>query len=398
MQTTREGNFNQNSRVLYVAFELSNETWKLALSDGLNRAPRIRDIPAGNQEQLEAEVRTAQARFGLPADCPIVSGYEVGRDGFWIHRWLVANGWKNSVIDPASIKVNRRKRRAKTDRLDAAAIVKALIQYEWGDRDACRVVNVPTPESEDERQLHRELESLTPERTQHINRIKGLLIAQGFRCETIQADFETWLSTVQKENGKKVGPRLAARLVREFERLQVVVRQIRTLEKEIAELLRRAAREQDGIPKWLRIADQLHDLSGIGMIGSITLSTELFSWREFSNRRQLAAVAGLTPSPWESGSSVNEEQGISKAGRSPLRSLMVELAWGWIQFQPESALTKWFMERFAAGNSVHRRTGIVALARKLLVALWRYVNEGLVPEGALFKKNPLRFNYTPPLA
>lgn len=397
MQTTRETDFNHNSRVLYVAFELSKETWKLAFADGLNRSPRIRDVPAGNMEQLEAEVRTAQVRFGLPDDCPIVSGYEVGRDGFWVHRWLVAKGWNNSVIDPASIKVNRRKRRAKTDRLDAAAIVKALIQYQWGDRDACRVVNVPTPEDEDERQLHRELESLTPERTQHINRIKGLLMAQGFHCEVIKADFATWLSTVQKESGKKVGPRLADRLVREFERLQVVVRQIRTLEKEMAEMLRRASREQE-IPKWLRIADQLHDLSGIGSIGSITLSTELFSWRQFRNRRQLAAVAGLTPSPWESGSSVNEEQGISKAGRSPLRSLMVELAWGWIQFQPECALTKWFSERFAEGNSVHRRTGIVALARKLLVALWRYVNEGLVPEGARFKKNPQHFNYTPSLA
>jgi transposase len=383
---------------LYVAFELSKETWKLAFADGLNRAPRIRDVPAATMEQLEAEVRRAQVLFGLPDDCPIVSGYEVGRDGFWLHRLLVAKGWNNSVIDPASIKVNRRKRRAKTDRLDAAAIVKALIQYQWGDRDACRVVNVPTPEDEDERQLHRELEALTPERTRHINRIKGLLIAQGFHYEVITADFATWLSTVQKENGKHMGPRLAARLVREFERLQLVVRQIRTLEREIAELLRRAAREPKGIPKWLQIADQLHDLSGLGSIGSITLSTELFSWRQFRNRRQLAAVAGLTPSPWESGSSVNEEQGISKAGRSPLRSLMVELAWGWILFQPESALTKWFRERFAEGNSVHRRTGIVALARKLLVALWRYVNEGLVPEGARFKKNPLHFNYTPSLA
>lgn len=397
MQTTRTSDSTLKTPVLYLALELSKDTWKVSMTDGLGRPPRLREVAAGNQYQLEAEVRMAKQRFQLPEDAPIISCYEAGRDGFWIHRWLLALGWDNRVIDPASIEVNRRKRRAKTDRLDAERMVMALIRFCQGDRHACRSVNVPGPEDEDARQLHRELECLTIERTCHINRIKGLLFAQGVRIEQLGKHFRECLSMAKTGDGRQLPTRLRERVLREFERLQVVVRQMRELEKQRAGLYRQAMREEGEFPQWQKIAVHLRALCGIGDHGSLTLATELFGWRGLKNRRQVAALAGLTPSPWQSGSSVDDEQGITKAGRGALRSLLVEIAWGWLRFQPLSPLSIWFGKRFASGNSRQRRIGIVALARKLLVALWRYVNEGLVPDGARFTKDLNRFAYTPPL-
>jgi transposase len=383
---------------LYVAFELSRDSWKLSMTDGLGRPPRIREVSAGNEERLQIEVELSKARFGLPDDAPVVSCYEAGRDGFWIHRWLSAMGWTNYVIDPASIEVNRRKRRAKTDRLDAERMVMTLIRYCLGDQHACRPVNVPSWDDEDARQLNRELDGLTEERTSHINRMKGLLFSQGIRIEEIGKDFPQWLSQVETGDGHPLPQRLQERVIREFERLQIVVRQMRELEKQRANLYRQAMRQEgEEAPKWQSIAVHLRQLSGIGDHSAMTLATELFGWRELKNRRQVAALAGLTPSPWQSGSTVDAEQGISKAGRGELRSLLIEIAWGWVQFQPTSSLTMWFVRRFAGGNSRQRRVGIVALARKLLVALWKYVKTGLVPENARFTKSPYRFAYTRPL-
>ena len=394
MQTTRTTDCNVIGSGLYVALELAKLTWKLSMTDGLGRPPRVREITAGDRFQLELEVRLAKQRFGLPDNAPIVSCYEAGRDGFWIHRWLLSLGWTNHVIDPASIEVNRRKRRAKTDRLDAQRMVMALIRWCQGDRHACRSVNVPDPKDEDARQLHRELECLTSERTSHINRIKGLLFSQGVRIEQIQKGFVQWLSTVKTGDGRELLKSLQERVLREFERLQVVVRQIRELEKQRATCYRQAMREKGEFPQWQKIAVELRKLSGIGDHSAMTLATELFGWRELKNRRQVAALAGLTPSPWQSGGTINDEQGITKAGRSALRSLLVELAWGWLRFQPLSPLTGWFAKRFALGNSRQRWIGIVAVARKLLVALWRYIHEGKAPENVCYSKDPNRFSYT----
>jgi transposase len=397
MQTARVKDFNRNAKCLYVALELSRDTWKLSMTDGLGRPPRVCEVAAGNSHQLQSEIRNAKRRFGLPEDASVISCYEAGRDGFWIHRWLLSLGWTNVVIDPASIEVNRRKRRAKTDRLDAQRMVMALIRYWLGDRHACRAVNVPSPEDEDARQLHRELECLTGEKTSHINRIKSLLFAHGVRLEVIGKQLLTWLSSVKTGDGRQLPAQLEQRVRREFERLQVVVRQMRDLEKQRARLYRQAMREQGEFPAWQKIAVHLRQLCGIGDHSAMTLATELFGWRELKNRREVAALAGLTPSPWQSGSSIDEEQGITKAGRGPLRCLLVEIAWGWLLFQPTSELTIWFMKRFASGNRRQRRVGIVALARKVLVALWKYANDGLIPEGARFTKELNSFRYTPAL-
>lgn len=397
MQATRVADCSSKTAVLYVALELGRDTWKLAMTDGLGRSPRIREVRAGNSVSLHLEISEAKRRFELPADAPVVSCYEAGRDGFWIHRWLLAMGWTNHVIDPASIEVNRRKRRAKTDLLDAERMVMALIRSELGDRHACRSVNIPSAADEDARQLHRELDCLTAERTSHINRIKGLLFAQGVRMDEIGKQFVAELSKKKTGDGRPFPNRLKERVLREFERLQVVVRQMRELERYRASLYRAAMREQGEFPEWQRIAVLLRKLSGIGDHSAMTLATELFGWRDLKNRRQVAALCGLTPSPWQSGNSVNEEQGITKAGRGPLRQLLVEIAWGWTVFQPDSPLTKWFIERFAHGNSRQRRIGIVAVARKLLVALWKYVSQGEVPENARLTKYINHFKYKPAL-
>jgi transposase len=407
MQTARVTDSSIIVGVLYLALELSKKTWKLAFADGLNRPPRLVEIAAGSAVQLEFQIRVAKAKFGLPADAPVITCYEAGRDGFWIHRWLTSMGITNLVIDPASIEVNRRWRRVKTDAVDASRMVMALIRLQMGDRDACRAVNVPGPQDEAARELHRELDTLTPERTAHINRIKGLLFAQGIQLEEIHEGLPTWLEHVKTGDGRQLPLELKQRVLREFERLRLVVSQLRELEGERAALYRKAMRAQEkqekqekqeepqeDLPAWLVIAEHLRTLCGIGEHAAMVLATELFGWRQLQNRRQVAALAGLTPSPWQSGGTVDEEQGISKAGRSQLRSLLIEIAWGWIRFQPDSPLTGWFMVRFAKGNSRQRRIGIVAVARKLLVALWKYVSQGLIPDKAKLTKKLNQFRYT----
>ena len=399
MQTTRMTDSTSNVPVLYVALELSKDSWKMAFTDGLGRVPRLRTILSGDHEGLMREISVAKSRFGLPEDAPVVSCYEAGRDGFWIHRWLTAFGIENFVIDPASIEVNRRRRRAKTDAIDAERMVMALIRFRIGDRDACRAVNVPAPEDEDARQIHREIDCLMAERTAHINRIKGLLFTQGIKVEEITESLPTQLDGVKTGDGRELAPLLKDRVIREFQRLQLLVRQIRELEKLRANLFRHAMRatEADELPEWLLIAELLRSLCGIGEHASMVLATEMFAWRDLKNRRQVAAIAGLTPSPWQSGGSVNDEQGISKAGRGPLRALLIEIAWGWVQFQPNNPISQWFYSRFARGNSRQRRIGIVAVARKLLVALWKMFKFGEVPINAKYTKNPRQFRYTPAL-
>jgi transposase len=394
MQTTRTRDCIVRNPVVYVALELSLDTWKLAVTDGLGRPPRVREVEAGRIWRLDTEIRVAKRLFGLPADTPVVACYEAGRDGFWIHRRLTALGWTNHVIDPASIEVSRKKRRPKTDRLDARRMVMALIRFHLGDRHACRAVTVPSHEDEDSRQLQRELDELTAERTSHISRIKALLFLHGARLKEIDKNFPEWLAAVRTGDGQPFPPQLRQRLLREFERLQVVVRQMRELEQQRATLYRQASREVGSLPRWQHLANYLRQLNGIGEAAAMTLATELFAWRDLQNRRQVAALAGLTPSAYQSGSSVDQEQGISKAGRGALRKLLVEIAWGWINFQLDSELTQWFMKRFGNGNSRQRRIGIVALARKLLVALWKYVHGGEIPRGAKFSKHLNHFRYT----
>lgn len=363
------------SPVLYLALELGWKTWKLAFTVGLGQKARLRTIPARDLDALSVEIKKAKVRFGLPEDTPVLSCYEAGRDGFWLHRYLTAGGVDNQVVDSSSIEVNRRRRRAKSDRLDAAKLVTMLIRWHFGDTKVWSVVNVPNREAEDARQLHRELIELKAERTSHSNRIKGMLAGLGLNV-IVDAKLPGRVQALRQYDGTPVPEPLQRRILREFERWTLVDRHIRDLNNQRAREVRK--QEEFQVQKVRR----LMSLNGVGSNGAWILVREFFDWRQFKNRRQLGSLAGLTPTPYSSGET-EREQGISKAGNKRVRWLMIELAWGWLRYQPESALSKWYQRRFGRGNSRMRRIGIVALARKLLIAFWRYLEYDELPEGAI---------------
>jgi transposase len=360
---------------LHLAFELSWSEWKLAFATGPADNPRLRSIGARNTQALLQEIGKAKKRFGLPDDARVHSCYEAGRDGFWLHRFLESQGIDNRVVDSSSIEVKRHGRRRKTDRLDAGKLLSMLLRWHQGERNVWSVVQVPSGADEDRRQLHRDLLELKAERTRHTNRIKGLLAGCGLAVPTIDARFPEVLAKLRTWDGQAVPPELARRLQREHERWKLVDRQIRDLENERARKIRNS---KEPIMSKVR---QLLRLRGIGVNSAWLYVMEFFGWRRIRNRKQLAALAGLTPTPYQSGDS-DHEQGISKAGNRRLRTMAVEIAWCWLQYQPGSALSQWYQKRFAKGSSRQRRIGIVALARKLLVALWRFLEIGEVPAGA----------------
>ena len=356
---------------LYVAFELGDKSWKLSMGDGV-RAPSRCTVATGDTTAVLMAIAKAKARCRLAADAPVRSCYEAGRDGFWLHRWLSAHGIVNLVVDPASIEVNRRARRAKTDRLDSDKLLSMLMRYYGGERRVWAVARIPTPEQEDERRVHRELERLRQERTAHSNRIRSLLVLHNLRVERIGG--RAWAHWWGQQAGQLL-PGLRTEIEREFERLSLVARQIRTLEAQQKQQVRSGAQP---------VIALLARLTGIGTGSAWTLVKELFGWRQFHNRREVAGCLGLAPTPYASGTS-EVEQGISKAGNKRVRWLMVELAWSWLRFQPASQLSQWFNERFAGGGKRMRRIGIVALARRLSIALWRYLEHGEIPLGATLK-------------
>jgi transposase len=375
MSATRRNDCSARQGVLYMALELSEKTWKLGFSTGLGQEPRQRDIPARAVVRIKQEIAAAKERFGLSPETPVVSCYEAGRDGFWLHRCLLSLGVANEVVESSSIEVDRRQRRAKTDRLDVKKLLKMLVRYQQGERDVWRTVRAPTVEEEDARQLHRELETLRHEQTSHSNRIKGLLASCG---EALQVDrhLPRRLKNLRLWDGAPLPADLHARVLREFERIQGVNRQIRALEQERARRIRRG--NTDPAVKQVRT---LLGVKGIGINSSWLYVREVFGWRGIKNRRQVGAIVGLTGSPYRSGS-LDHEQGISKAGNRRMRAMAIEIAWGWLRFQRQSALSRWYERRFAHGGKRLRRIGIVALARKLLVALWKYLETGVPPEGA----------------
>jgi transposase len=363
--------------VLYLALELSWNCWKLAFTVGVGQKPRLRAVAGRNERQLLFEIKQAKRRFGLPEEAPVISCYEAGRDGFWLHRFLMANGIENLIVDSASIEVNRRKRRAKSDGLDASKLVEMLIRWHNGELRVWRVVNVPSAENEDLRRPHRELLELKGERTEHVNRIKGLLASVGLSI-SVDAKLPERLEKLRQWDGAPVPPGMREQILREFHRWQLVERQIHDLE------LQRIKQLRDDQTPGVEKMRQLLKLKGIGENGAWILVLEFFGWREIRNGKQLGSLAGLTPTPYDSGGT-RCEQGISKAGNRRVRCMMIELGWGWLHFQPGSELSRWYQKRFGQGNSRLRKVGIVALARKLLVALWRYLETGEVPKGALFK-------------
>ena len=376
-KTTRKKDDTAVSARLYLALELSQAEWKLGFTIGLGQAPRLKSLEARNVKGLKHEIEQAKVRFGLPKETEVCSCYEAGRDGFWLHRYLESIGIVNVVVDSASIEVNRRFRRAKTDRLDVGKLLNMLVRYYQGERKVWSVVHVPETGEEDQRQLHRELMALKREQTHHIHRMKGLLASQGIVME-VKSEFLEELDSVQLWDGSCIAPGLHTLLVREHERLQLIWEQIHQVEVTRKEALRSS---KDPAIEQVR---RLLQLKGIGINSAWIYVMEFFAWRAFRNRRELGALAGLAPTPYTSGESARE-RGISKAGNRPVRAMAVEIAWSWLRNQPNSQLSRWYRKRFAKGGSRVRRIGIVALARKLLIALWRYVEYGLLPEGAQLK-------------
>jgi len=365
------GKHTGESSELYMAFELGEKNWKLSLSDG-TRSPSRYTVAAGDTAALLECIAKAKARCGHAPEARVGSCYEAGRDGFWLHRWLIAQGIDNIVVDSASIEVNRRARRTKTDRLDADKLLAMLLRFTGGERRVWSVVRVPTAEQEDARRAHRELGRLGQERTAHINRIRGLLVLNNLRVKYVGGRlWQRWWTG----HAQELAPCVRAEIERESERLLLVKKQMDAIEA-----AQRQAMAAGSEPQVARLAR----LCGIGMSSGWVLGKELFGWRRFRNRREVAGCLGLTPSPYASGES-ETEQGISKAGNRRVRTLMVELAWSWLRYQPESELSQWFARRFAGGGKRMRRIGIVALARRLAIALWRYLEDGLIPQGAQFK-------------
>ena len=362
---------------LFVAFELGNAEWKLAMTTSIEQAPLVRTMPARERTTLQAELVRAKTHFGLPPTAPVRSCYEAGRDGFWLHRYLTSRGITNSIVDSASIEVNRRRRRTKTDRLDACKLATMLIRAEAGEKKVWSVVKVPTPTDEDRRQVHRELLVARRDRGRHTNRIKGLLAAQGVPLARIQ-ELPSHLVTARLWDGAPLPPLLCARLAREWDAVLGYSMRIRALKKE-----RRILLKADDDPAIAQVR-QLNQLMGVGIDSAWLYVMEFFAWREFRNRRQVGGLAGLTDTHYQSGD-LQHEQGISKAGNRWVRALAINTAWAWLRFQPTSALARWYQTKFGGGSSRVRKIGIVALARKLLIAFWRYLDQGIIPEGAVLR-------------
>jgi transposase len=361
---------------LLVAFELSERTWKLGFTIGGGQRPRCRQIAAGALNRLLEEVAKAKTRLGVAPDAPVISCYEAGREAFWLHRWAAAQGWTNYVVDSSSIEVNRRARRVKTDRLDLVGLLRLLSRYVTGDERVWRVVRVPSEAAEDARHLHRMRETLQEERTRLINRVHGLLTSHGVKM-SLRGDVRTRLTTVRRWDGMPLPPGLLARLQQVWAQLEVLTRQVAEVDAV------RTTQPVDAATETGRWVARLQTLRGLGSIGAWSLATEIFGWRQIRNGRELGALVGIVPAPYQSGATAHD-RGITRAGNRHVRRMVVQLAWSWLRYQPDSALSRWYRTRFDRGRRL-RRIGIVALARKLLIAWWQYGETGVVPDGAILK-------------
>jgi transposase len=373
--------FRPHTNTLFVSLELSKSRWLLTVSAPASTKLSKHAIAGGDGPALLALLArlraSAERRCGGPV--PVTLIQEAGLDGFWIHRLLSQHGIDSHVVDPASIAVNRRQRRIKTDAVDGETLVRTLLAFSRGERQVCSMVRPPSVAAEDRRRLSRERATLLKERTQHTNRIKGLLYGQGvLTYDPLRKDRLARLAGLVTGDGRPLPERLKAEIGREIARLELVCAQLAAVERERDALVAQTAQADPQAP-----AAMLARLRGIGPeLASLIWLEALF--RRFDNRRQIAAYAGLAPSPWQSGETARD-QGIAKSGNRRLRHAMVELAWFWLRHQPGSALSQWFQQRVGQARGRVRRIAIVALARKLLVALWRYVTQGVIPHGAVFK-------------
>lgn len=391
---------DEQEATLFIALELSLSRWiAVASAPGESKVSKHTvaacDGPA-LLVLLDGLKKKAVQRCG--SRVAVFAIQEAGRDGFWLHRLLEAHGIRSYVVDPASIAVNRRNRRAKTDRIDAEGLLRTLMAFCRGERKVCSMVRPPTRDAEDARRMTREREALLAERIRHTNRIKGLLATQGiFGFEPSWQVRRARLEELRTPQGQTIPPRLKAEILRQIERLELILQQIAEVEaardaalegeRQVAVTVEGSGTQDRSahvtLPANEGAGARLLRLKGIGPETASVLRLEAFQ-RIFGNRREVAAYAGLTPTPWQSGG-IDSEQGISKSGNGRLRRTMVQVAWFWLRNQPESALSRWYRDRVRDGHGQVKRIAIVALARKLLVALWRFVTQGLVPTGAELK-------------
>ena len=378
-QTTTAKDSTPSARALYIAFDMGKEAWQFASGDGgkARREGKIdrTDVEQGKRDLL-IEVDKAKQHFGLPADAKVHAMYEAGRDGFWFARWLNAAGVKCLVVDPCCILVDRRAKHRKNDAIDARALLDLLVRHVTGDREV-NIVPVPPPEAEDARELGRLLHRMGRVRRSLACRVQSVLWTRGIDVH-YRTGLQNDLGDMRSGDGHPLD-----RMVRL--EVEMLCGQIEVIDRDLAKLEReRVTQVEKPATPAQQQAHQLEQLVGIGPIGAWTLAHELFGWREFRNAKALGAYLGLAPTPFCSGQ-MNRDQGISKVGPSKLRSLMVQLAWAWLRYQPESDIAKWYGERFGATAKRSRRIGIVAVARKLVIALWRYAMHGVVPAGAELK-------------
>jgi transposase len=387
MTTTTNRQAESTTATLVMAMELSKAKWKLALHDGRRSRARVVTIAAWDFEALMVQVAKAKAAMGLPAETPVTSCYEAGQEGFSVHRRLEQLGIRSLVIDAASVEVSRRARRAKTDRLDVEMLTTKLLAHLRGEK-AFAVVRIPPSEAEGARHEQRELQDLKVERARHRQRIQAWLLTEGI-VEPWSAKLLEKLDKLRTIDGRALEASMIQRIRDEAERLELVSAQIARIAKERAQALKavEAMTESEALAtgdlRAFRVRT-LAQMKGIGATGAFRLVFECFGWRRFRNRREVGAAFGLAPSPFASGT-LDREQGIAKLGNGALRSLVIELSWLWLRYQPASKLAQWFQQRFGSVGGRQRRVGIVALARRLVIALWKYVEYGVVPEGALTK-------------
>lgn len=366
---------------ILVAIELSQRSWLVTMHCPDRDKISHHRLEGGDHAGLLALVdrmreRAARALGGVPA---VTSCYEAGYDGFWLHRLLLAAGITNYVFDPASIAVDQRARRVKTDRIDGEKMLRTLMAYLRGEPRVVRIVRVPTPEQEDARRTSRDRGRLTKEQTAHTNRIKALLRLLGMATgNPRRRDWLSWLARQQDWQGQAVPPQIMAEIKREHARLMLVREQLEALARPQA-----AADLTPAAAQMAQRSELLLRLKSLGPAFATTLTHEVF-YKDFRNRREVASYFGLTPSPWQSGGT-DRDQGISKAGNPRARCTAIEMAWLWVRHQPDSKLTQDYRRRTLNASKRIKRIAIVALARKLIVALWRYLTTGLVPEGAMLK-------------
>lgn len=369
---------------IFVSLELSRSTWLItSLSPGSGEKMSKHVVAGGNVAELldRFEQLQQKARMRTGKLFPIVTIQEAGLDGFWIHRVLEAHGIESYVVDAASIATSRRRRRAKTDKIDGEALTRTLLAFKRGEPRVCAMVRAPDPKDEDRRRICRERKVLIAERVRHVNRVKGLLFAQGVSgYQPLRKDRRQRLEELQTGDGRELPKHLKAQINRELDRIELLLEQIAAVESERNSLL--LMDEQPAVEATSPAA-MLLSLKGVGAEFAAVLWIEALS-RHFDNRRQIAAYAGLTPTPWMSGT-IDHEQGVSKAGNPRLRTTMIQLSWLWLRNQPASALSRWFVDRVQSNGGRLKKAAIVALARKLLIALWKFVTAGVVIEGAVMK-------------